>query len=208
MGRREDDPRSTRTFDEKVTLQAHKSHCGHISMCSVPWMSTLTPSQKGAIAEAEIAAAATRLGFVVLRPLCDGGRYDLGIDVGHRILRVQCKWASRRGDVLTVHTTTCRHTPQGYVRTTYSGDEIDAVAVYSADTDGCYLLPIADVERRSALSLRIAPTGNNQSRHVRWAQDYELGRSIERLRELGRIDAGAAWLNVEEQGDTMEVSGL
>lgn len=171
-------------------------------------MSTLTTSQKGALAEAEIVAAATRLGFVVLRPLCDGGRYDLGIDVGPCILRVQCKWASRRGDVLMVYTTTCRHTPQGYVRTTYSGREIDAVAAYSADTDRCYLLSIAVVECQSAISLRLAPTGNNQSRYVRWARDYELGRSIERLRASGRVDAASAWLNGDGQDDTMEVSGL
>jgi hypothetical protein len=68
----------------------------------------------------------------------------------------------------------------GYVRTNYSGEEIDAVAVYSADTHRCYLLPIADVERLSAISLRLTPTGNNQSRKVRWARDYELHRTIER----------------------------
>jgi PD-(D/E)XK endonuclease len=77
--------------------------------------------------------------------------------------------------------TTCRHTPQGYVRTTYSSDEIDAVAIYSPDTDRCYLLPIADVERRSAISLRLALTANNQSRNVRWAIDYEIGRTLEHL---------------------------
>jgi PD-(D/E)XK endonuclease len=55
-------------------------------------MSELTPSQKGAAAEAEIAAAAIRLDLVVLRPLCDGGRYDLVLDIGNQLLRVQCKW--------------------------------------------------------------------------------------------------------------------
>lgn len=138
----------------------------------------LTSSQKGAAAEAEIVASATRLGLVVLRPLCDGARYDIGIDIGCRILRVQCKWASRREDVLTVHVKTCRHTPNGYVRTTYSGDEIDAVAVYSADTDRCYLLPIEDVANRATISLRVGSTGNNQVRHVRWAEDFELRRTI------------------------------
>lgn len=140
----------------------------------------LTPSQKGAVAEAEIAAAATRLGLIVLRPLCDGARYDLGIDVGSRVLRVQCKWAARLEDVLMIHVTTCRHTPRGYRRTTYSDDEIDAVAAYSETTDHCYLLPIADVAGRSAISLRLAPTRNNQAQGIRWADDYELTRSMRR----------------------------
>jgi PD-(D/E)XK endonuclease len=141
---------------------------------------TLTSSQKGAIAEAEIAAAAARLGLVVLRPLCDGTRYDICIDVRSQMLRVQCKWCSRIGDVLMVHLTTCRHTPRGYLRTTYSDDEIDAVAAYSPDTDRSYLLPIADVADRSVISLRVAPTRNQQEQGIRWAEHYELHRSIQR----------------------------
>lgn len=143
-------------------------------------MISLTSSQKGAAAEAHVTAAAAMLGLVVLRPLCDGGRYDLAIDIGERILRVQCKWASRQGDVLIVHCTTSRHTPRGYVRTTYSDSEVDALAVYSPDTDRCYILPIGDIEGLSAISLRVAPTGNNQSTNIRWAREYELEPSIRR----------------------------
>jgi len=60
----------------------------------------LTTDQKGAIAESSIAAAAIKLGIGVLKPLSDGHRYDLVFDVGTRLLRVQCKWAVRRGDVV------------------------------------------------------------------------------------------------------------
>jgi hypothetical protein len=35
----------------------------------------LTPSQKGAAAEAAITAGVIRLGLTVLRPLCEGRRY-------------------------------------------------------------------------------------------------------------------------------------
>jgi PD-(D/E)XK endonuclease len=140
----------------------------------------LTPSQKGAAAEAEIAAAATRLDLVVLRPLADGRRYDLVVDTGDQLIRVQCKWASKRGSVLSIQCATCRHTPRGYLRTTYSAGEIDAIAAYSPDTDDCYLVPIAEVEGMSAITFRVAPTRNNQARLVRWARDYELCTSLER----------------------------
>jgi hypothetical protein len=140
----------------------------------------MTPSQKGAAAEAEIAAAATRLRLLVLRPLCEGGRYDLAIDIGEKLLRVQCKWAPRQGDVLTARCGTSRHTPHGYMRTTYSADEIDAIAAYAPDTDRCYIIPVSEVEGHTAISLRIAPTRNNQAQLVRWAKDYELERAIER----------------------------
>ncbi len=143
-------------------------------------MLDLSTSQKGAAAEAEITAAALRLGLVVLSPLCEGGRYDLVIDTGARLLRVQCKWASRHGDVLSARCVTCRHTPSGYVRSTYSAHEVDAVAVYAPDTDGCYLIPIAEIEGRNTVSLRLSATRNNQASGIRWARDYEFGPSLER----------------------------
>jgi hypothetical protein len=141
-------------------------------------MLALSSSGKGAAAEAEIAAAATRLGLVVLRPLSDGGRYDLAIDTGQRLLRVQCKWAARQGEVILAHCRTSRHTPGGYRRTTYSADEIDAIALYSPDTDNCYLIPAHEVEDCATISLRLGPTRNNQTVKVRWAKDYEIERSI------------------------------
>ncbi len=141
-------------------------------------MLELGRSQKGAIAETEIAAAATRLQLQVLRPVAEGGRYDIVIDLGARLLRVQCKWASRIGDILNIRCATSRHTPRGYVTTTYSADEVDAIAAYSSDTDKCYLIPIGRVEGMAAVSLRLARTRNNQAANVRWARDYEFETSL------------------------------
>ncbi len=140
----------------------------------------LTSSQKGAVAEAEIAAALIQLGLVVLRPLCEGRRYDLVIDAEQTMLRVQCKWASRRGNIVTTRCSTSRHTPAGYRKTTYSAKEIDAVAAYAPELDRCYLLPIAEVEGHPAISLRTAPTRNQQAKRIRWACDYELSVALER----------------------------
>ena len=143
-------------------------------------MDAISSSQKGAAAEAEIAAALIRLDVVVLRPLCEGRRYDMVIDTGATLLRVQCKWASRRAGVLTARCNTCRRTQSGYQRTLYSAEEIDAIAVYAPDTDRCYLLPIEEIEGHPAITLRLEPTRNNQAKHVRWARDYELSSSLER----------------------------
>lgn len=141
-------------------------------------MTELSSSQKGAIAEVEIAAAAIRLEFVVLRPMADGCRYDLAFDVGHRLLRIQCKWALRCGDVLSIRCATSRHAPRGYIKTTYSAEEVDAIAAYSPAMDGCYLIPIGQVAGMATVSLRLAPTLNNQAQGVRWARDYQLGESL------------------------------
>ena len=57
----------------------------------------LTPTQKGNIAEAKLAAAAIELDIGVSRPLCEGQRYDLIFDLHPR--------------------------PSGYVRTTYDASK-------------------------------------------------------------------------------------
>ncbi len=54
--------------------------------------SVLTSTHTGAIAETAITARAVELGLVVLKPVVEGRRYDLVIDDGGRMLRVQCKW--------------------------------------------------------------------------------------------------------------------
>jgi hypothetical protein len=87
-------------------------------------------NRKGAIAEAEIALEAIRLGIPVLKPVAEHGRYDLGLEVGGRILRVQCKWGALEDDgaVIKVALQSSCLTPAGYVRSPYGSDEIDVVA--------------------------------------------------------------------------------
>jgi hypothetical protein len=138
-------------------------------------VSGLTPTQKGSIAEAKITAAAVVADIVVARPLVEGRRYDLIFDTGPALFRVQCKYANRKGDVIVVYTGTCRLTPGGYVRTTYTRDEIDFLAVYCPDTDACYVIPVEDVEGRHALHLRLALARNNQRVGVTMAADYVFG---------------------------------
>jgi hypothetical protein len=110
-----------------------------------------------------IAAEAVKAGIRVLRPLVEGGRYDLVFDIGGRFVRVQCKFARRTDDVVGAYIGTCRLTPRGYVRTTYDADEVDAVAIYCPDTDGCYFVPIEDVRGRAKIHLRLARPGTTRS---------------------------------------------
>ena len=142
---------------------------------------------KGAIAEAAITAQAVELGVVVLRPVVEGRRYDLVFDIDHRLYRVQCKWAPRRGAIIDVHLATCRHTPRGYVYTTYGPDEIAAIAVYCQALKRCYWLPIDMVAGRRAIYLRLEPTANRQAALVHFAVDHELGA----IAQLGERSAGS-----------------
>ena len=124
----------------------------------------LSTNRKGAIAETAIAAAATKLGVSVLRPIVDHERYDLAFEIGDEILRVQCKWARLRDDgaVMRVNLTSSWCTPRGYERRYYTEDEIDLVAVYCGELDRCYLLPSKLVAGRRAIDLRVTPPKNGQ----------------------------------------------
>jgi hypothetical protein len=137
-------------------------------------MKNLTPSQKGAAAEAAITAAVIQLGLTVLRPLCEGRRYDLVVDLEPRLLRVQCKLGRLLGGVVSINLNTCRLTPGGYVWTTYLADEVDAVGVFSPEIGRCFLIPIAEIAGRRAIHLRLEPAKNNQAQRINWAAEYEL----------------------------------
>jgi hypothetical protein len=145
-------------------------------------MDDLTPSEKGAVAEAAIIAMAIQLGVFVLRPAAEGGRYDLAFDLEPELLRVQCKLARRLQGVLSVRLQTCRCTPNGYVRTRYTPREIDAIAAYSPELHRGFLIPISDVVERRSIHLRLDPTRNNQAEGIKWARDYEFASRIHGLR--------------------------
>jgi hypothetical protein len=148
----------------------------------------LTTNQKGAIAEAQVIAAAVELGMGVWRPVVEGCRYDLILEAGDRLLRTQCKWANRKNDVVVVRGRTCRHTPRGYVWSTYSAAEIDGIAAWCPDTAECYFIPIADMDGQGHLHLRLAPARNNQELLVHGAAQYRLGA----IAQLGERRAGSA----------------
>lgn len=141
---------------------------------------SLDRNAKGNIAEAAVVFHAARLGIQVSRPLLEHGRYDLVMEIGSRLLRVQCKWAQRQGAVVLVRLASNRFTPSGYVRTLYLDTEIDAVAAYCGELDRCYLLPAEIVTDKSAIQLRLTPPRNEQRAGIRWAADYELSCALAR----------------------------
>jgi prevent-host-death family protein len=146
----------------------------------------LSTNRKGAIAETAIAAAATALDVPVLRPIVEHARYDLAFEIGPRILRVQCKWGALDDDgaLIKVRIGGSWLSPTaGYVRSTYTEDEIDALAVYCDELDRCYLLPSAIVAGREAIQLRLTPPRNGQRACINLAADFELPGAVAQLGE-------------------------
>jgi PD-(D/E)XK endonuclease len=90
-------------------------------------MVELTTNQKGIVAETAIIHEAVKHGIIVLRPL-DHARYDLVLDLPSGLLRVQCKWTPRVGDVIVVRSCSNRRAREGFRCSVYTADQIDAVA--------------------------------------------------------------------------------
>ena len=80
----------------------------------------LTSDQKGNLAELAIAKEAAAIGIGIYRPMTEGGRYDMIFDVGAQLVRVQCKWALLKGDVLVINTCSSRRGPNGFIRRAYT----------------------------------------------------------------------------------------
>jgi prevent-host-death family protein len=141
------------------------------------------PNHKGNVAEAAIAAAAVKLGIEVLRPQLEHGRYDLVFEIGPHFHRIQCKWAPLEDGVVQVRLTTSRYTRRGSITTTYSADEIDAVAAYCEELEQCFLLPVDEVVGKRQVHLRVAPPKNGQRAALNWAADYGFSGAIAQLGE-------------------------
>ncbi len=145
----------------------------------------MNSNRKGAIAETAIAFEATPLGLPVLRPVVEHGRFDLGFEIGDKLLRVQCKWASLdpHGRVVYVRVGGNRYTPQGYVLSTYREHEIDLLAAYCADLDRCFLLPSSLVADRRTVQLHLEPPLNRQRASINLASDYDFTGAVAQLEE-------------------------
>lgn len=154
----------------------------------------LTTDQKGAIAEAAIAHAALELGVGVAKPFGDE-RYDLIFDFHPQLVRVQCKWASRIGDVIVVRCYSARRTATGLRRRLYTAEEIDAFAAYCADVRRCYLVPLERVPSSGTIQLRLGAARNNQRLRVHWASELEFAARLPRqhgaVAQLGERLAGS-----------------
>jgi hypothetical protein len=141
----------------------------------------LTTDQKGAVAEVAIMMQALKLGIDVYKPCFEGGRYDLIFGLDSRLLRIQCKWATVRKNVVTIQCYSSRRGPDGYIKRAYSSSEIDALAAYCPDLERCFLVPISRIDGRPTVHLRIAPARNNQVQGVNQAEDFDFAATLRTL---------------------------
>jgi hypothetical protein len=129
----------------------------------------------GNLTEAKILAALVKAGYLVSYPFGDGHKYDLVIDDGKQLSRVQCKTGRVRGGVLKFNG--CSMPGNGAKRQGYRG-VADFFAVLNPEDEQVYLVPVNEVGEND-VSLRLIPTENGQFHRVRWAANYLLQDVLE-----------------------------
>src|ERR1035437_8631705 len=103
---------------------------------------SLTRKQRGEMAKA------AGLGFRVSKPWGESSRYDLIVDNGRKLLRVQVKSAHRADEFggYTFHA-------HGNTTRAYRSSEIDFLAAYVVPVDTWYLFPVEEFRKYKSMKL-------------------------------------------------------
>jgi hypothetical protein len=121
--------------------------------------------------------ALTEAGFDVLVPFSENVRYDLVIDDGKKLARIQCKTGRlSKGAVIFRTASSYYHHPHPRMPSKHYHREVDFFGVYCRQTAGVYLVPIDQLPTQWSAALRITPARNNQAQGVRLASRFQVGR--------------------------------
>lgn len=135
---------------------------------------------KGNSSEAAILTAYVQAGFVVSLPFGGGAAYDLIVDTGARLLKVQVKTGKSEGGCIVYNTR--RHRGSKYdTFSRYREGEVDVFTVWCPHSQAIYAVPAGQtftVEGR----LRLAETQNSQQKKIKWARDYSWDIHVQSLR--------------------------
>lgn len=124
----------------------------------------------GDVGEAVILSEAMQKGYIVSVPFGDNGRYDLVIDRGNGLERIQIKYYTGNGERIDV---SCRYN-KGYKPKKYTKEDIDAIIVYDTFTKKSYYIPSALLGKgRNSISLRITNPKKYAGLIKFWAKDFE-----------------------------------
>jgi hypothetical protein len=100
------------------------------------------------MAEAAFVAKAASLGLCVSKPWGESSRYDLIVDNGRRLLRVQVKSAHRAGEYggYTFHA-------HGNTSRVYGASEIDLLVAYVVPVNAWYLFRVEEFRKYKSMKL-------------------------------------------------------
>ena len=115
-------------------------------------------------------------GYTVFTPFGENTRCDLGVEIGGRLMRVQCKSGRLiNGAVSFKVSSSYAHHRRPRASSRHYLEDVDYFAVYCRETEGVYLVPIDEIQLKCQGALRVAPPRNGQRRGIRFASRYTIG---------------------------------
>ena len=114
-------------------------------------------------------------GAIVSKPLSNNARYDLIVEINHKLYRVQVKATSAIKDgKMEFATKTTNYSKGSWKSVPYSSRDIDIFFLYCVENDWCGLYIIQDTDETipQQLNIRLEPPKNNQKIGIRLATDY------------------------------------
>jgi len=126
-------------------------------------------SKVGNLTVAKLLVALAEKGKTVLTPFGEGERYDLMIDEGDKVLRVQCKTGRLRSGSIVFN-----NYSQTAAGTKKYGVSVDAYGVHCPQNGKMYLVPVSDCASTKTF-LRVEPTKTAwKKKAIRYAKEFEL----------------------------------
>ncbi|EST24363.1 group I intron-associated PD-(D/E)XK endonuclease [Streptomyces roseochromogenus] len=132
----------------------------------------LSPKARGELTEAIVLAKLIEYGYSVSMPFGDNRRYDMIVDDGRQLHRVQVKTARDGRNAGTIEFNTVSVHPISGRKTRYDG-QIEAFVAYHPGNHAFYWAPAA-VCTGNVFRLRTAPAKNNQVYGTWLAEPYLL----------------------------------
>ena len=140
--------------------------------------------QKGLLTEINCIQDFIRLGYRCLKPVDDGSKYDLVVDLGNKFIRIQCKTASWATDTVqekvafTINTCCQTTNTKATTRHKYSKNDIDYF--YTWFEGQGYLVSI---EEATGVTFRwryeYPVSGQKQNIHI--ADEYKIEEVIQAI---------------------------
>jgi len=100
---------------------------------------------KADIAESAVTTELLKRGFSVLHPVGDRLSYDLAVDLGGRILRIQVKsaWYNAKARYYVVDARRTKTNRRRMLRKRYDESDFDFAIIYLSDKGAFYVMPVS-----------------------------------------------------------------
>lgn len=118
---------------------------------------------------------AAKRGYGVSIPITEGLSYDIVVDRGNGLERVQVKTVNSDGKVVLVNQySMSKHEGGKKKLVKYTPEDFEWLVTYDITTDRCFFIPSTQMTGGGgALYLRLVPPENNRVKGIRWAKDFE-----------------------------------